>query len=186
MMTVALENMTWQLVRFHFQLLLLCFGNGIHKYYQTNKMHLLCPQLLIAEPSQLLFNQAPFPHLHKGCCHTNESLFFTTSYKFVKIQWQDWGSNYKWLKYSIWLEQTFLWMSFIEPRCILGHDMLILYNLHILNKISPFFFCNWAKKRKILIKTLANALPFCSPTPDIIMTRRPLRNTHETWCMHVQ
>ena len=86
MMTVALENMTWQLVRFHFQLLLLCFGNGIHKYYQTNKMHLLRPQLLIAEPSQLLFNQAPFPHLHKGCCRTNESLFFTTSYKFVKIQ----------------------------------------------------------------------------------------------------
>lgn len=48
MMTMAPENMIWQLVRL--QVLLLCFGNGIYKYYQINKMHLLRPQVLFVEP----------------------------------------------------------------------------------------------------------------------------------------
>lgn len=137
------------MVRLHFQLTLLCFGMEYTKTTKQTRWICCTPQstLLKSWCSQFLFNQAPFPCLHKGCYLTNGNLFFTTSYKFVKIQWQDWRSNYKGLKYSIWLEQTLFWVSFIESWCILGRDILILYNLHILNKTSHFFFFATGQKR---------------------------------------
>ena len=42
------------------------------------------------------------------------------------------------------------------------------------------FFATGEKNKRILIYKLANALPFCSPAPQILLIRRTLRNTHET------